>query len=369
MNIKFESYSYSPLVRSRRAELKGYSHLSPEIKSMILPCFVLGKWPRSVDIRDAMAKCIEVVGEGNPFVVDTTRLAEHRGQVDDGHTVHDLVNPTGAFENWRNFVDEYAVEHNIVPTVQLHNDATPRDIFQQILMLESKHRNIAFRLNAAKNKQLEITANGLGVMAAPENAVVYVDLGYITEGNLPSSERAAVTCINTLRSIESKVNIVLCASSFPGNVASYGERSGVIPILERRLFRRLGGPEVAIYGDYSSIHPEVTQAAYGYVPRVDYPTPEDWYYFRKQADPKVDGYIASANSVTNLDEWNPDLDCWGVSEILRVSNGDADKMGSPANWIAVRVNIHLTIQASNPPDGYQDILSEDDLDDDDDWAL
>ncbi|MEM6582709.1 MAG: protein beta [Pseudomonadota bacterium] len=368
MTVEFDNYDYSPLVRSRRAELVGYKNLTAEIKRQILPVFILGKWPKSDDIRDSMKKCAEVVGD-NPFVIDTTRLAEHRGDGGKGFTVHDLVEPARAFKAWRDFLSEFEESTNLIPTVQLHGEANPRDIMQQTLQLEEDYGQIALRVNAAKGKQLDITMFALGAMKDPGNAIVYIDLGFITEGNMPAQERAAVTSINSLRSVASMVNIVLCGSSFPSSVVAHGERQGAIPILERRIYRKLGGRDVALYGDYSSIHPEIGPVAYGYVPRVDYPTPEFWHYFRKQDKPKSDGYIASAKRIMDLGEWDPLLEAWGVEQIARVAEGDATKMGSPANWIAVRVNLHLTQQTLNPPGYVDDAFEEEGIEDDENWAL
>lgn len=369
MIADFNQCKYSPLVRSRRAELLGYKNLEPEIKSAILPAFILGKWPKSDDIRDSMAECIKAGNGQCPFIIDTTRLLEHRGQQGDGFTVHDLVAPDDDFKAWRDFLAEFKEKANFIPAVQFHVKAKPRNIIQQSLLLEETYEQIAFRVTATKNKQLDIVVYALGAMNDPKNAVIYVDLGFITEGNMPAQERAAIIAINSLRAAESKANIVLCGSSFPGSVVYHGRESGVIPILERHIHRKIGGQDVAIYGDYSSIHPEIGPTAYGYVPRVDYPTPEDWRYFREQAQTKSDGYINSAKKIMELGEWNPSLTAWGSTEIERVASGNATRMGSPANWIAVRVNLHLTQQALHPPAYVHNEYGEEAIEDDEDWTL
>lgn len=368
--MKFENYEYSPVLRTRQAELAGYSQLSEDVKNQLLPYFVLGKWPRAVEIERSIQEVLDVIPKGKPFILDVTRLQDHLGE-DDGEeiTAHDLIDPSGDFKKWIKCIKRIKNEGNfVIPCVQFNKNATRRNIIRQAQLLEDVCHNIAFRINFRQSKQIDAVINAFSALEDPNSCIIYVDLGGITEGNYPAAKAAAVSCINLLRTENPEITIALTGSSFPSSVVPFGESEGIIPILERQLFFEIGGREVALYSDYASISAEIGQPAYRFVPRVDYPMPLSWTYFRERNTEENGnrGYVIAAERLVSSVEFDKYLDCWGKSIIARVASGDLTKMGSPAKWIAVRVNCHITQQCLNPA---QDIPEEfSDYEDDDDWA-
>ena len=123
----------------------------------------------------------------------------------------------------------------------------------------------------------------------------------------------------------------------------------------------IGGDAVSIYGDHASVHPIAYPAAQSrFVPRIDYPTANNWIYFRYREDDG--GYVRCAEEMTSAGAtwWNPQLvseEVWGAKMINQASQGNLTKLGSPGPWISVRVNLHLWRQIH--------YLAEEDFEDED----
>lgn len=86
-----------------------------------------------------------------------------------------------------------------------------------------------------------------------------------------------------------------------------------------------------------------------YVPRVDYCTDSTWLYRRRREDDG--GYVDAATRVTQSEDWEPAFAArsWGANIIrLTVDNGPQPGFGSPANWIAARVNMTLSAIPKSP---------------------
>ena len=349
MDITFSNFKYSPTIRSRRAELLGLRNLQEETQRQILPHFMLGKWPRSDSATESYRHCVEALYEGAPFILDITREPTHVNP--NLETLRDHAN---GFENWRRFVEQQ--DEDFVPAVLFSEDANIRDVIQQAIRLESSVGKIAVHVNLGNRGDLTNAQAIAGAIDDPANALFVLNVGYLSSDLVDTQRSNAITAINLLRSIDRSVDIVITGSSFPRSVSGYGERNGLIPIQERTLFLDLGGDEVVIYGDHASIHPKVyEQNAIGYVPRIDYPCPECWLYERRRGpiragkEVKAEGYTRCAQAILELESWDSSIHTWGTQKIQEVAEGNTDGMGSPANWIGVRVNIHLHQQVYNPP--------------------
>jgi hypothetical protein len=90
-----------------------------------------------------------------------------------------------------------------------------------------------------------------------------------------------------------------------------------------------------------------------YVPRVDYCLDDAWLYERRRNDDG--GYVECARRLVGLPDWeNAFADvAWGAQIIRDTARSDnvPAGFGSPANWIAARVNMHIERQASLPAEG------------------
>lgn len=361
--IDFSEVNYCPIIRTRPAELAGLKHVNDDTKEKLLPVFVIGKWPRTDDVMASYENAINALGE-RPHVVDLTRIPAHQH-----NKIHELLDPSENFLNWRRFIESLKKEIEVIPTVQFGNEVgitRLRTITQQAIELEAAHEQIALNIDTASALDRESAMHVLAALRHPTNCLCILQAGYLTRDNMEAAADTTISMMNNIRAVDPSIECVCAGSSFPRSPAEFGSNYGEIPILERDLYRIVGGRNYAIYGDHASIHPVVydMQMARGFVPRVDYPTDNTWIYYRtNKGASKQHGYIECAKNIMKHENWE-DLGIWGTETIKRVAYGNADKMGHPQKWIAVRVNIHLFRQAnlSTTMDTEEDI-DEWDIDD------
>ncbi len=141
--------------------------------------------------------------------------------------------------------------------------------------------------------------------------------------------------------------VAVSASSFPKTVTSseYGNDDyGTFKIEEILLHEQLKKASDInwIYSDYGSIHPVRYEVKGGsWVPRVDVPLERSIYYHRYRRDDG--GYKVAAKEAYDDDDYES-VGAWGNKEIKKAATAIPSGM-SPAFWISVRCNIHITTQA------------------------
>ncbi|EDS6190257.1 protein beta [Salmonella enterica subsp. enterica serovar Mississippi] len=336
MKVNFDSYSYYPALRTRAAEILGLSNLAYDKKEKILPLITLGKWPRSDEIKVSLDKSLEAMNK-LPFILDVTQENKHHCA-----SSFDLLSSEKNFSNWISFCSN---NENIIPVVQMPESARLRDIVQQARILEENKGSIAFRIKNL-NTDINKTVASLVSLNSPENSIIFIDLGYI-RGHVSTMTSAAISAINQIRTEIPEAIISVLSTSFPSSVANFaGEngQSGYIDIMEREFHQTIGGRGVSIYGDHGSIHSVVYDDVGGrYVPRIDVALDDAWFFERR---PGLDskGYIEAARAILKRYPNYLEEESWGAQMIKNAASGDIAGMGSPAKWISVRVNLHITKQ-------------------------
>ena len=360
-DLDYRTVTYCPLLRTRPAEIAGLSHLPGRQKDLMLPVFVLGKWHKSPDPSYAYEKAAEAFGN-RPHIIDITRI--------DGHKTPEfeyLLSPDNNYENWRKFIADHG-KGLAIPTVQFASDGTLRDIVQQALILEKEFGRLALHVDLTERNHLHTALSVIAALNAPDTTCICIlDGKHLTRDMFDPLHNLFVHAINEIRSVDQGIECVITSSSFPKSVTTVGSaHHGVIPILEREMYDSIGGRDIIIYGDHSSIHPYVyDEYVRGYIPRVDYPTDTQWIYYRHNASSKEKGYRAAAQAVINDAAWE-DLGIWGTEKIKEMAQGKAEKMCTPWKWISVRVNIHLYRQANLCAEEAEELAGSDDYTDYDD---
>lgn len=351
----FDDYPYYPAIRTRPAELTGYRNLSDEQKDRLLPLVTLGSWPRQDGVDASMAETEQAL-DGRPYMLDLTReatyqLSEIRGLLDDSDD----------FSAWRKFIKKF---DNAIPVIQMREAKIPR-ITRQTRAFVEAGRKVAFRIVDFRSDTPKVAA-ALAALPSTDSALVIIDAGYIRD----SFEAVSIACADVINEIREDIDdaiITLISSSFPASVVSLadpdsGGQRGLISMLERPLHEGLGGDDVCIYGDHSSIHARVYPTSGGrYSCRIDYPLYDGWA-FERRTDCKSDGYIDCARSLIQTYPEIEDDDTWGARAIVRAAEGDIDGMKTAAMWIAARVNMHiarqLDLSESGPLDDEESIFDE-----------
>jgi hypothetical protein len=326
---------YLPTIRSRQAELKGYSQLRDETKRQLRPLVSLGKLGKSDQPLRILESIRGTIG-GEAFV----DLNTNPGQTCDGFEA--LCDPAGNYASWRALFENDAL---LTPVALLRDNATERPFVRQVLQIERDHRVVAIR-SRRPAQNLPTLQAAISAVDDVNNLLLVLDFGYI-RGSLGPREQEALRVISALRTIDEGARIVVMASSFPRAISAFGEYRGTLEIVERDLHARIGGDLVAIYGDHAAIYSEPFEPSISrFVPRIDYCLEDEWLYERRRSDDG--GYIACARGIVASPDWEEafaDL-AWGARMIRQTAQNEAVPagFGSPSNWIAARVNMHIERQ-------------------------
>lgn len=331
-----DAIRYLPAIRSRQAELRGYSELRQVTKEALHPIVSLGKLGRVNDARRVLETISEKVG---PCFLDLNTVAGQAcGQW------NELCDPSNNYEAWRQLVE---TQEGITPVALLRDGATERPFIRQVLLIEERFGAVVIRTRRPAQDLPSLQA-ALSAVNDVNNVLIVLDLGYV-RGAVEPKETEARRVISALRSTDPTARVAVVGSSYPRVISVYGDQRGSLPILERELHAQIGGDEVAIYGDHASIYPEPFEPTMSrWVPRVDYCLDYAWLYERRRDD--AGGYIECARQVVNSPDWDPGFAdvAWGADIIRRTAQSGAVQggFGSPGNWIAARVNMHIERQAT-----------------------
>lgn len=348
-----EAIRYLPAIRSRQAELRGYAELRATTKDILHPVVSLGKLGRIEDPRRVLETIVQKVG---PCFLD---LNTTTGQTCNGW--NELCDAADNYHAWRTFS---ASVEGITPIALLRDGATERPFIRQTLMIE-EHFGVAVIRSRRPTQDLPALQAALSSVDDVNNVLIILDLGYV-RGALGPKETEARRVISALRTTDPTARIAVIGSSFPRAISVYGDQRGSLPIVERELHAQIGGDEVAIYGDHASIYPEPFEPTVSrWVPRVDYCLDYAWLYERRRDD--SGGYVECARQIVNAADWDPSFAeiAWGAEVIRRTAEAGIIQagFGSPGNWIAARVNMHIERQAALTTTS----LTQDDVDTDDGW--
>jgi hypothetical protein len=346
-----DAIRYLPAIRSRQAELRGYAEVRPETKEILHPIVSLGKLGRIDDARRVLETITQRVG---PCFLDLNTAS---GQV--CSQWQDLCDPADNYQAWRHLA---ASADRVIPIALLRDGATERPFIRQVLLIENDFGAVVIR-SRRPAQDLPALQAALSAVNDVNNVLIVLDLGYLRGANEPK-ETETRRVISALRLTDPTARIAVIGSSFPRAVSVYGDQRGSLSIVERELHAQIGGDAVAIYGDHGSIYPEPFEPTMSrWVPRVDYCLDYAWQWERRRED--GGGYVECARQVVASADWDPSFAdvAWGADIIRRTAATSQVQagFGSPGNWIAARVNMHIERQAAL---GAAQLGMDDDIDDD-----
>ncbi len=343
--IQLKVPTYTPIIKSTDAELRGFGNLSYEVKKLILPVFELTRSRKSKgspdgNIHKRMDQISDIVGK-LPFVLD---LTSHDDLMNDQIT--DLLDESGGFRNWIDFLKEYK-ELNIIPAIHMYEDTEHDLIHDEINGLLKNHDKIALRVEADDDQLFEYLEIIKNCLDSDDQLLLIIDYGFVESSNI---DVVIVNLMRRLGELPTGFNpwaISICGSSFPPSVVKHTpdcyDAYGTIELIEKYVYSKVSERfKKTIYGDFASVHPvryEVRGG--GWVPRVDFSLEDSIIYKRYRRN--AGGYEAAASEMVN-DSRYEDLECWGNGEIENAANGSPNGL-SPSFWIAVRMNTHLTRHA------------------------
>lgn len=338
---------YAPILRTRAAELRALAELEGRQLDALLPIIELTRSRRSKTnplgaIEVSVNAVCELLGD-RAFVADLTSLESQTNA-----EISLLLDPASGFKNWVDFVRD-VLPKNAIPVVHLEEPIDPDNLKLQLNSLLDLRSQLAIRVPTSYGdveRALEVV--GRQCIARKAGFLVVADAGFVR----PSAAKGAAAAIGGLvqQAMRFAPQFLVCAaSSFPGSVVDKdygGDGAGEFPLVEVELggvASRLAGSNF-LYGDYASVFPlDFKGTVTAWVPRVDVPLLHSLYYFRYRRH--EGGYIAAAKRAVMDKRFGSVVPCWGRSNVEDAALGNPPGR-SPAHWISVRVNLHISQQLS-----------------------
>jgi hypothetical protein len=364
-------FTYFPIIKTRSAELGGYSTLEKNIRKEILPIFELTKTRLSQrdgrasypDLEKQIEKILNIT-EKSKFILEVT---------DDeallNPDLRNLIRPINGFKNWCDFVLAEPLSKYVIPSILFDTDNLI-DTQKEIKFLSSKFKCLAVKIpffefkkpyksvsrfkisnrtfNEGINELIDFIEENMDKKCS---LLIFLDLGYIPSNESSSIYEGQIT--KNFTSIKTKNrNIALILSSFPSyvlEVCENGHEQGDFTCLENTFLETFCKENDLLYGDYAAIHPvKYPTGGGGWVPRIDFISADgkDFVYYRYK-DPEdedlMGGYERAAKDVYNDKRYSPlqEVDCFGDKQIKAAAQMEPPGK-APSFWIKVRMNLFIT---------------------------
>ncbi|MBR5709944.1 MAG: beta family protein [Thermoguttaceae bacterium] len=366
---------YIPILKTRQSELKAVEHLDNVIKDNICPLFELTRSRKSKsspdgDIEKRMEDITEKYGSDRPFILDITTI-----EYLSNNQIEELQDSANDYGNWISFVAKQKKHFpKLIPTVisndsdALSDEDNQQRFLNQIKALSDDFDLFAYRYPADYGSSLcaadfeLFQDNGINL-----NKIIFIiDHGFFQQVNISDNNRILESRKKCTFDIIYNDNIkqyrfhdiFVSAESFPSNpaeasdninISSRDYHDGKIPIGAYELYKRINNNNIK-YSDYATVFPEPTlqEGGRGWIPRIDLPTETDIIFGRERRKPNENyqrPYREIAENIIQTDNFkfiSEKYPCWGIDNIKESA---IDPTGlSPSHWIAVRVNIHMTIR-------------------------
>jgi hypothetical protein len=354
-----QNATYIPILAVRPAEMNALGELPERDKDLILPAIQIRPWVGSHSFDNTVQKITDVFGDERPVIANIDADYDCADLAIDGEReaitfFRSLKSPANGYENWCEFIEQ---NETFIPCLQI-GDSTQFDAQLQRMAILQRGIVIHFvsPVQTLTDAQLRALQN-----TSDNNTILFIldcgEIGYRQDLNVMVAQwidfaNRAATSIPDCR-------IAFSSTSFPHDFTNIAPS---MDIKERQLY----GVALAtaqtqgwhlVYSDRGSARVHRPRGGGGVpYPRIDYPTNNQWFFFRSEDQ---DGdYQPVALATIESDTWNPDLRIWGTQMIERTSQGDEFAITSPVRATAVRINIHLHQQLFH--DQPENLLNTDD---------
>lgn len=330
--------TYVPMLHARLAEIRALHELPSTTKNKIFPIIRSRPWLNSKSL-DALWQKIDDAFPERFFGLDLDATRNIPSKESEAYQAfRKLFAQDDGFAAYYNVVAE---REWAVPVLRTAGFGFP-EIGRQLEHVVELERGLIVRVEPLKAANLTAAAEIIHAQC-PENAVFVFDCGWGRD--ILSQAATCVGQIEQLLDVYEDFEIVVGGSSFPASFAKQGDRIE-IPMIERLLFqevRRNLNRGVLFYGDWGSTRPPTDPVPMKNIPRIDFALPGQWIAHRSSGDESYDGL---ADEVLEDDAWTDGLGIWGEYMIESTAAGLSPSIKSPAMAAAVRVNLHMHIQAN-----------------------
>lgn len=332
-----EGRTYVPLLHVRLAEMRALRELPTPTKNVVVPIVRIRPWLNSKNLSKA-------------FDVIEDALADRAFGLDLDATKYDPGNLKPAYQEFAALFDSHrgyaayyscvAEKLNRIPVLR-RPEGVAISIDDQLDAVQQLERGLFVRVHPSQpGDYLAVAANC--VARGIENVVFVIDCGWRTD--LLGQAAGCTNLVNNILNISEEIELVVAGSSFPDSFAGMGG-SSTFPIRERQLFQNVRqniNRGRLVYGDWGSTRPPTDPVPMANVPRIDIATGNNWPSWRSEDG---EDYHDVAERVIADPIWSGDTDVWGNYLIKNTAEQTEPAIKAPAMAAAVRVNLHMHMQA------------------------
>lgn len=346
---------YFPLLHTMGADLRGFSQLPKGDGAYLTPIIPLAPVPNAHKFDNTLATIRNGVnGIGKIFVADLSARLNLHIPLSEFKPVHHyfqkLSSDSDGFIGWRQFIRSNS---DMLPVLQMGEIA---DMLIQAEDFADLGRGMVLRLRINSRHNTPKHASSIIQFLSRRNQLdhllIVIDLEHVQEATAPAAMAAGLVRSFMSAAGNQRLNIAICATSFPRELRGEADEIVRYPITERLINQlvenALGrGAVNLLYSDYASARTRTDEEGGGRgYPRIDYATRERWSSNRqKNGDISEGGFIAAANNIMNDGDWNDGLEIYGANMIREAARGILEKRRNAKFWVSVRINLHLHRQA------------------------
>lgn len=330
---------YYPTLCIRRAEMKAIENLPVSEKEKMFPVVLLAPWLNSREFNNTFEVISKCVGK-TPIIVDVDRYFQSDSESPSRQYFRKLLDKNSGPSEW---VDLIRSHENYIPCL-LMEGISPENIDLQIEEFRKIGRGYAIRIELQRTYDLNIVRNLLE-NRNNDDVLLIIDYGYSGSNLLVEQELSAV--IDCAVAVSPEIPFVISGSNFPNAFSQYDNFASVETIASRQIYNRLlskYGNYKFYYGDWASTKPRKYDGGGIPIPRIDFPTSNQWIIARSK-DEDWD-FKTAAEMITRLPEWSSRPMVWGTGIIEKAANGLPGGISTGPQAIAARVNIHLYLQSN-----------------------
>ena len=323
--------------------MNGLEFLPAATKDRMTPCMLLAPWPNSNSLEKSISR-IERAFQNRPYLLDIDRDYLFTNMENEAQReFFELLDPTGNFLNWRNFVAEHPW---VLPCVQTRGQ-TEAEILTQIRGFQELGRPYFMRI------VLERFPENFNDIVGAFSTIGSADFSIVLEGGWTSDPLSLSAWFGGLiggglQRIDATVPAVVSCTSIPKMFTNFNSpRPTSVAFSNRQLVEqvaRTSNRARVIYGDWGSTRPrEHGGIASRPIDRIDYPSTNSWHIARN----KNEGWSFKEAALAILADpaWDENLGIWGEEMIANTAINPALGINTPQKNVASRVNIHLHRQS------------------------
>lgn len=329
--------------------MRALEELPSLTKNLIFPVVRVRPWLTAKTLVRAVERIKDSFGD-RYFGLDLDAAWRNHGNTEAYAEFEELFDPE---DGWRRYYEFVEREPFAVPVLRSGQDL---QLAAQLAQIQRIDRGLFVRIDVEHPISVEQIATQCSDLEI-ENVVFVLDCGW--RDHLLPLQAACTGLIRTIADISHNFEFVAAGGDFPSTGFDQGENFEIVGE-ERQLVEAVRRPlnDVdVIFGDWASTRaPSTDNQIRRSRPRLDMPTRTGWECWRSGTP---DGTYADLAEIIVADRNLGQMsDFWGEQLIIATSEGDEPSIKSPATAAAVRINLHMIMQAHFDTGGGPDVTDE-----------